>query len=137
MIGQKCRIIFSQHNDLIAYSCARNVSEQRGEVLGESVGCQVYANNRYFTNNFEHHINICKSFIFIRFINSSNSILTFCTNEILLKNLMNLNDASIFNSITHIILVRIWSKILHIKIGYLMLNLRMIYKIETDIAISF
>ncbi|RNA07605.1 putative ATP-dependent RNA helicase YTHDC2 [Brachionus plicatilis] len=82
-IKQKCRVIFSLPFDLLAYSIALNISRQRGENLGSTVGCHVYTNKKY---------------------SNKNTLLTFCTHEILLKNITSDGESSFFNSVTDIVL---------------------------------
>lgn len=43
---QKCRIIFSEPNELIAYSAACQVAKERGEALGQTVGYQLSLDNK-------------------------------------------------------------------------------------------
>ena len=80
---QKCRIIFSQPFDLIAYHVATYMAKNRGESVGETIGYQT----------------------FTKHCTSMNTVLTFCSHEILLKNLMSINDTVMLNSITHVVLV--------------------------------
>lgn len=84
-IKQKCRVIFSLPFDIVAYSIARKLSRERNENLGNTIGCHVYRNKKY-----------C----------SEKSILTFCTHEILLKNISSSKEEEFLNSITDIVLVK-------------------------------
>ena len=78
---QKRRIICSQPSDLIASFTANRIANIKNESIGEMIGYQTSLNNR--TNE--------------------KTILTFCSHEILLKNVMQTNDSTLFSSITHII----------------------------------
>lgn len=78
---QKRRIILSQPSDLIASYTANLIAKLRNEDIGETVGYQTSLNNRM----------------------SENTIITVCTHEILLKNLIQTNDSTLLNSITHFI----------------------------------
>jgi hypothetical protein len=84
MMNQKCCIIHSLPTDLMVYCATKKVCEERSEQLGETVGYQLYLNQKETI--------------------TSNTLLTFCNNQILLKTLINSNNLSCFNSITHIIL---------------------------------
>lgn len=87
IICQKCRIIFSLPYNIQAYIAAKRVSEQRQETLGDTVGCHVYTNTKF---------------------SSDKTSLLYCTHEILLKNLMNPNEVTFLNSVTHIIIVSVF-----------------------------
>lgn len=84
IIYQKCRIISSLPYNLQVYTTAKKVSEQRGELLGDTIGCHFYTNTKY---------------------SSDKTLLLFCTHEILLKNLMSPNEVTFLNSVTHLIIV--------------------------------
>ena len=85
IIGQNCRIVFSEPSDLVAYAAAKRVARERCECLGQTVGCHL-AQNLKITSLF--------------------TLLTFCSNRVLLKNLMgsSVSESTLLNSTTHIIL---------------------------------
>jgi HrpA-like RNA helicase len=85
ILEQNCRIIVAEPDDLTSFAAAKTVCKQRGESLGQSVGCVLMQNLR---------------------ILSASSLITFCSYKILLKNLMGIsNESALLNTITHIIIV--------------------------------
>lgn len=83
-IKKKCRVVFSLPFDIVAFSMASKLSRVRNESLGSTIGCHVYRNKKY-----------C----------SDKSLITFCTHEILLKNISSREEETFFNSVTDIVLV--------------------------------
>ena len=43
---QKCRIIFSQPSDLVAYHTAKTAARELNEPIGETVGFQIFGEDR-------------------------------------------------------------------------------------------
>lgn len=77
--GQSCRILVSEPRRLAALSVADRVSQERGEALGQLVGYQIRLESKV----------------------SPRTLLTFCTNGVLLRTLMG-GDSALQN-VTHII----------------------------------
>ncbi|KAL3867100.1 hypothetical protein ACJMK2_044331 [Sinanodonta woodiana] len=77
--GQPCRIICTQPRRLAALSMSERVSQERGEKVGQTVGFQIRLESRV----------------------SPRTLLTFCTNGVLLRTLMG-GDSAI-STVTHVI----------------------------------
>ena len=80
--GKPCRIFCTQPRRLSAVSVAERVAAERGEKIGQTVGYQIRLESR----------------------TSPKTLLTFCTNGVLLRTLMG-GDASV-STVTHILVVR-------------------------------
>ena len=79
--GRPCRILCTQPRRISALSVADRVAAERGEKIGQAVGYQIRLESKV----------------------SPRTLLTFCTNGVLLRTLMSGDQA--LSSVTHIIVV--------------------------------
>jgi hypothetical protein len=71
------------------------------------------------------------------FRTSERTVLTYCSHEVLLKNLMLTDEPGIFNLVTHIVLVSAYLIIMVDLAVYYRRILRMRFKCATSTAISY
>ena len=81
--GKPCRVFCTQPRRISALSVADRVAAERGEKVGQTVGYQIRLESRV----------------------SPKTLLTFCTNGVLLRTLMGADAA--LSTVTHVIVVRL------------------------------
>ena len=91
MQGKPCRILCTQPRRLSALSVAERVAAERGEKIGQTVGYQIRLESRV----------------------SPKTLLTFCTNGVLLRTLMGGEHS--MSTVTHVIVVRTVGSLLKIQ----------------------